>query len=261
MGLPATQLARPGAGLALRCAAAASLGLAPVLWFQGRGVRRRTPRVGPAAGAATGHVAGATPPLSLLTLGESPVAGWGAPDHGQAITGRLAAALARRTGRAVDWRARGRDGVTAARTRRELLPGLDPVPGGIVVAALGVNDSVGLTPPRAWRRELAGLIDDIRARLRPATIAISGVPPMHRFPALPQPLAGALGLRAALLDAIARDAAVAAGCRFVPVPRDGGPDFFCTDGFHPSPAGHARWADILAAALAPEIAPHDTDAA
>lgn len=261
MGLPATQVDRPGARLLLRCAAAAALVLAPVLWLQGRGVRRRTPRIGPATGAETGRAAGAAAPLPLLTLGESPVAGWGAPDHEQAVTGRLAAALARHTGRAVDWRARGRDGITAARSRQELLAGLDPLPGGIVVVALGVNDVAGLTSPRVWQRELTGLIDDIRRHLQPATITISGVPPMQCFPALPQPLAGALGLRAALLDAIARDVAIAADCRFVPVPRDGDPGFFCADGFHPSPAGHARWAEILAASLAPEIAPDDAGAA
>ena len=71
------------------------------------------------------------------------------------------------------------------------------------MVALGVNDAAALTPPRVWHRELAGLIDDIRRHLQPATIAISDVPSMHCFPAPPQPLAGALGLRAALLDAIA----------------------------------------------------------
>lgn len=224
-------------------------------------MRRRTPRVGPAGGPVAGRIPGADPPLPLLVLGESPVAGWGAPTHELAVTGRLAAALARDSGRAVDWRACGRDGITVGGVRRELLPDVELAPGGIAVVALGVNDTVGLTPPRTWARELAALIADLRARLQPAAIAIAGVPPMQRFPALPQPLAGVLGLRAALLDALARDIAAAAGCRFVPVPRDGDAGFFCPDGFHPSPAGHARWAELLATALAPDAAGRDPTAA
>lgn len=224
-------------------------------------MRRRTPRVGPASGPVTGRVSGAEPALPLLALGESPVAGWGAPDHEQAVCGRLAAALATRSGRTVHWQACGRDGITAARVRRELLPGIEHPPGGIVVVALGVNDTAGLTPPRTWSRELGGLITDLRMRLRPAAIAISGVPPMQCFPALPQPLSGVLGLRAALLDVLARDVALASGCLFVPMPRHGGAEFFCVDGFHPSPAGHARWAGLLAAALAPAVAADDPTAA
>src|SRR5215213_1408517 len=96
-----------------RIVAAAAFPLLPVLFVQGRGVRRRTPRLPDAAGATEGVVPGRGEPLRLVVLGESTVAGIGAAAHERALTGCVAAALARATGRPVRWRAAGRSGASA----------------------------------------------------------------------------------------------------------------------------------------------------
>lgn len=233
----------------LHAACLASLVLAPIAWLQGRRVRREVPEVAPARGPDTGLFPGAGPALRLLVIGESPVAGYGAPTHEQAISGQLAATLGRRTGRAVTWRALGADGVTAERVRRELLPRLGPDPVDIAVIALGVNDTVSLTRPARWAKELGNLIAELRSHVRPALVVVSGVPPMDRFPALPQPLAAMLGLRARLLDALAREVALDRNASFAPAPVEGDRSYFCADGFHPSPVGYESWARHLAAAV------------
>jgi hypothetical protein len=75
--------------------------LMPLLAVQGRGVRRRMPRLPPAAGQVSGTVGGAGPPARLVVLGESTVAGIGAATQAEGLTGHLAAALARSTGRTI----------------------------------------------------------------------------------------------------------------------------------------------------------------
>ncbi len=99
----------------LELAAAASLALAPLLLAQGLLTQRRVPRLPGAAGPAFGRVEGREPMLRLLALGESTVAGVGAPTHAEALAGQLAQALAAHGGRAVGWRAAGQIGATAAR--------------------------------------------------------------------------------------------------------------------------------------------------
>jgi hypothetical protein len=86
----------------------ALLPLLPLLYVQGRIVRRRTPKVPEAIGPSSGRVQGGEPALRLVVIGESTVAGVGAPTHAEALTGQLAVAIARKRQRAVRWQALGR---------------------------------------------------------------------------------------------------------------------------------------------------------
>ena len=219
----------------------------PLLWLQGRSVRARTPRLPEAAGPTNGTVNAAGSPLTLLVVGESTVAGVGAPDHTQALTGQIAQALAERLQRTICWRAVGRSGATAQIARQRLVPTIPPAPLDAIVLAFGVNDVLQFHSPRRWARDLTDLIADLRAHVGPAPLVLAAVPDMGQFPALPQPLRGLLGLRAAMLDRAARqlaphlDRVVYAPMR---LPLTG--SMFCADGFHPSPAGYQLWGSGLA---------------
>ncbi len=234
------------ADLKTRIVAAAAFPLLPLLIVQGKGVRRRTPRLPDAAGPVEGTVPGAEPPVRLLVIGESTVAGIGAATHQTALTGCVAAALARRTGRAVRWRAAGRSGANA-RQAAELVAALPPEPADAVVISLGVNDTLRFRPPALWAADVARLIEAVRARVGPAPVVLSPVPPMHTFPALPQPLRAVLGARARRLDAAlarlpSRLPAVAhVGVLWGEIHRE----HFCGDGFHPSEAGYAAIGERL----------------
>jgi lysophospholipase L1-like esterase len=241
-------------GLVLRAASTLSIGLlAPVLVHQGRRVRATTPRLPEAPGPRTGEVAGAGAAVDLLVLGESPAAGVGAADHHEALAGQAARTLAAETGRRVRWRVLARNGATAAAACDELLAPATGVAADVVVVALGVNDTLRLHSPGRWTSDLRRLIGLLRERCGPVPIVLAAVPPMGLFPALPQPLRGVLGLRAAVLDrAAARLAAEMDGVRHVSVPLPPGAvdDFFCADRFHPSPSGYARWGAALGGAAA-----------
>jgi lysophospholipase L1-like esterase len=219
----------------------------PILWLQGRHVRKHTPRLPAATGPIAGTISAVGVPLRLLVVGESTVAGVGAPDHAHALTGQIAAALAARTGRTVHWHAMGRIGATAHVARTRLVPEVPRLPVDIIVIALGVNDVLRFYGPGRWIRDLTQLITDLRERVGAAPIVLASVPPMGRFPAFPQPLRGVLGWRAAALDRAARRCApTLVRVAHCPAHLDPAGGMFCIDRFHPSVRGYCRWGSQIA---------------
>lgn len=218
--------------------------LAPVLIYQGKGLRRRMVRLPDAADPA-GTAAGGDPAVRLAVFGDSTAAGVGARRHADALAGMLAAAVAGQTGREVSWRAVARSGATS-RTARELAPRLvdDGWRPDVVVVLVGVNDLKNMRPLRRWDRDVPDLLSAVGAATGGVPVIVSGMAPVSRFPALPQPMRAVLALRARAMDHTLRRAA---GDRHVPVdPRMIGSGFFAEDGFHPSSHGYRAWAGQLA---------------
>jgi len=217
--------------------------LAPILVYQGNGLRRRMLRLPPAAEPA-GTAAGTAPPVRLAVLGDSTAAGVGAERHRDALAGLLGEAIARVTGRAVSWRAVARSGATS-RTALDLVPGLveaDWRP-DIVVLLIGVNDLKNLRRLRDWDHDVPALLAAIDVATGGVPVIVSGMAPVSRFPALPQPMRAVLSLRASAMDQTLRR--VADG-RHVPVrPQLITSGFFAEDGFHPSSEGYRAWAGEL----------------
>jgi lysophospholipase L1-like esterase len=234
-----------------------ALSLYPLLLAQGRRARRITPRMPEAAapfdGIAGKHHAGT--PLSLLTVGESPVAGVGVDTHENAITGQLAHALSSELKRPVAWMARGKNGVTVRDAIDQVLPQVPARQVDIVLVAFGVNDTTAFHSIARWRRDLRELIDAVDARCNPRLILLSGVPPVGRFPALPQPLRWVMGLKASALDRAARELAHALPrTHHVALALDtNDPAMMAADGYHPSRRGCTAWAGLLAAAAKARI--------
>ncbi|HEY0848144.1 MAG TPA: SGNH/GDSL hydrolase family protein [Noviherbaspirillum sp.] len=228
-----------------------ALPMLPFLIAQGRRTRRITPRLPEAEGPSAGMVGGTRGrPLSLLTVGESPVAGVGVRTHDEAITGQLAQALAARLGRPVAWRACGKNGVTAREALSEVIPAIPREPVDVVLVAFGVNDTTAFRPVSRWRRDLTDLLDAVRDRCQPQLILLSGVPPVAHFPALPQPLRWVMGLKADTLDmAVKGIAKKQARTHYVPLALDTrDAAMMASDGYHPSAKGCAAWAALLAEA-------------
>lgn len=228
---------------------------APLLWAQGRRVRRVTPRLPEAAGPREGQAvppachAAAVRPLRLLIAGDSAAAGVGVGRIDQAMAGRLPGLLAAQLRCPVAWRLIAANGLDA----RSLLPRLDDAPAGLDLAlvAVGVNDATGRRSPARWLDDLVRLRDRLRDGSPGVRLLWSGLPPMHAFPALPRPLRDYLGERSRGLDAAL--AAWVAGdptMHHLPLPDLRGDGMMASDGFHPGPAGHRLWADLLAPAAA-----------
>lgn len=220
--------------------------LMPLLLPQGLWVKATAPRFAAASGEREGST-GEGARCRLLAIGDSIVAGVGIACLADAMPGQLARAFASALGKRIDWMARGESGIGVRAVRRTLVPGLAERDFDYVFVSVGVNDVTALRSTRHWSRELVGLVDDLRHNSPGALIVVSGLPPLHGFPLLPQPLRSLLGLRARTFDRIAEyetgrlEGVVFVANRFEPEPA-----FFAPDGYHPSEASCRLWAEHVA---------------
>jgi lysophospholipase L1-like esterase len=221
-----------------------ALVLPQALW-----VRRRSTRFADASGDRGGSVAGPNA-RRLVAIGDSIVAGVGCRTLERACVGRTAASLAERLGCGIEWQALGKTGATTGRILGKLVPQLPESPADFIVVSAGVNDITGLTSPRRWRDALEALILALREHSPDARVAVLGIPPMHRFPRLPQPLRLVFGLRAKGFDRTARKLLSAGGPSvYVPFDDPLRPDQFAPDGYHPSEDSCRMLGDQIAASL------------
>lgn len=221
--------------------------LAPVLVIQARRTARRTPRLARAGGTDRGTVAGMGPAIRLVVIGESTAAGVGATAHAEALPGFLATALQDRLHRSVLWSVHGRRGATARKVTSEIVPALGAAP-DLIVVTIGINDLIRRRPLKLWSTDLTDLIAALRTSHPHATLIFAGMPPVHRFPAIPQPLRLVLGARARAMDRLLHEAAHEGGATYVAMNESMARDrrLFAADGFHPSTAGYRVWAHDLA---------------
>jgi lysophospholipase L1-like esterase len=209
-----------------------------LLLVQGRRVRRTTPVLpeppGPREGAA-----GEGPLLRLLVVGDSAGAGVGASSQDEALTGRIVAKLRDRF--RVEWRLVARTGATTASTIRHL-ERIEAFATDAVVTSLGVNDVTGDVGVEKFLAQQGRLHALLRGKFGARLVLASGLPPMHHFPALPQPLRWYLGARARELDrALARALSDGRGAEHLPFEGDVDVASMAADGFHPGPAVYEAW--------------------
>jgi len=228
-----------------------TLALGPLLIGQGRYVRRVTPRLPEPEGERRG-LTGTGPDLRLLILGDSAAAGVGVEHQGEALSGRLAERLGQQF--RLNWTLEAETG----RTSRDALVALAQVPDDsfdVVLVSVGVNDVTGRTGDRQWLKHLSELSAQLGQQFGARHILFTAIPPMHWFPALPQPLRWYLGLRArqlnALLEAFCGDTA---GAHFLSVTYPLEPAAMAADGFHPGRDAYGHWAEHAAGVIC-ELAP------
>jgi lysophospholipase L1-like esterase len=232
--------------------------LGPLLIWQGRRVRRQALVLPEAAGPRQGCAGHGPQRLSLLLLGDSAAAGVGAPDQAQALAEPLAQALAALLGGSVRWQLLARTGHTAADALQALALAVDQgrlTPADLLLTCLGVNDVVDQTPPRRWLDSLDRIHQLARSGLGVRRSWHAGLPPMGRFPLLPQPLRWVLGRDAQGLDAaLQRHLAGLSDRAWAPLPEaPAGPSlagWMAEDGFHPGPLGYRHWAAHWAGQIA-----------
>lgn len=224
------------------------LPLAPLLLAQGLWVRRSAQVLPEPLGPRQG---GDGDGLRLLILGDSSAAGVGAKTQGQALSGHLAASLVAEC--QLTWLLEAETGATT-KTSLQKLDGLPEGRFDIALLVHGVNDTTRFTAARRFRSRQLALMDQLRARHGVRLFLLSGVPPMHHFPLLPQPLRWVLGCHANRLDRqLAALAAQREDTVHQPLNLPFDPRFVATDGFHPSPRAYRVWADMLARTIRDQV--------
>jgi lysophospholipase L1-like esterase len=201
-------------------------------------------RVGPAGADGA--------PLRLVLLGDSTVAGVGAPTLDGTLPVQVAERVAADLGRPVSVMGYGVSGARTADVVAEQLPRVaDDAAPDVVVVVIGSNDVTHLTPPWQLRREVAEMAEAVEARLG-APVVLGGIPLFGAADLLAQPLRSVVDAYAGVLRPAQRRAAEDAGVAYVEIARDasprfdGVPDAMASDGFHPSPIGYGFWADAIA---------------
>lgn len=220
--------------------------LGPILLLQGRHVRRTTPKLPEANGARSG-VRGNGPVLRLLITGDSAAAGVGVDWQKDALSGQLIEALASR--HEVHWRLIAKSGATTE-SLMALLHASDTEAFDVAVVSIGVNDVTKGVPERDWAEQLHRLRALLTQRFGVCQVFFSSIPPMHRFPALPQPLRWYLGrdakkFNSRLSEWTAKDAH--ATLVKVDFPLDS--RYTASDGFHPGRLAYVEWARSVGHAI------------
>ena len=237
---------------------ALKLVLAPVLVAQAVGTRKRAPLLPEAAGARAGRLGDGGEALRVLIAGDSSAAGVGVEQQEQALAGHLSRALHRRAQRPVDWSLHAKSGLTTRQVHDLLLSESLP-PADVAVVVTGVNDVIDLVSPKRAIAHRAALADWLLAEHGVHHVLFTPLPPVHRFPLLPQPLRGVMGRDAlAHNDALRRwtSARRDVSCVAIDIPLE--PEAMARDGFHPGEPVYRACGDAIAAHIAAHVAARDT---
>lgn len=199
-------------------------------------------------------------PVRLLVLGDSAARGHGLTDPGQAFPAALGRELARRTGRRVAVACLAADGDRTADVLTRQVPLVRAHQPDVLVASVGVNDAVRMTPLGRVTDDTASLVAALDASAAP-DVALVTCPDLGTAPGFPVPLRWLVGWRCrAVAAAQARGAARAhapGGVTLASLEQVEA-RHYGTDGFHPGPAGHAAMAATVADALVPSRTSHLT---
>jgi lysophospholipase L1-like esterase len=229
---------------------ALKLVLAPVLVAQAVRTRKRAPKLPEAAGPRQGRVGQGGSALRVLIAGDSSAAGVGVAHQDQALAGHLSRALHLRTARPVHWALQARSGLTTQQVMA-LLRAHQPEPADVAVVLSGVNDVIELVPTRRAVQLRAALADWLLAEGRARHVVFAPLPPVHRFPLLPEPLRRVMGADARRHDAaLARWAATRRDVSHIEIALDLGPEHMADDGFHPGEPVYRICGEALAAHIA-----------
>jgi lysophospholipase L1-like esterase len=236
----------------------AKIVLSPVLVAQALLTRARMPRLPEPDGVRQG-VTGRGTPLRLLVCGDSSAVGVGVGQQRDALAPRLAKDLAAAVPARVAWQLRARSGLTTAQTLallRDESHGRVALHADVAVVVTGVNDVVDQIPSRRALAAREALANWLRNGHGVQHVVFAPLPPVHRFPGLPQPLrwvAGADARRhnAALADWAGTRADVS--CVTMAMPLDS--SAMAADGFHPGAPVYRYCADAITRHIASQVWP------
>ena len=223
--------------------------LLPILGFQAQRVKRNTPRLAEPVGERQGSI-GQGRPLSILIVGDSAAAGVGVEQQSQALLGQLLNCL--QCHYQVTYQLEAKTG----RTTSQLIKAIQLLPiqkVDVVITSIGVNDVTNLIPMQTWFVQQKRLYSMIQNKFNPELVIAASVPPMHLFPALPQPMAWLLGEYAKRMNQQLQKYAAQKNnmlCLDYDLEKYQAMNLtMAKDGFHPSQDIYGFWAETMAAKI------------
>ncbi len=196
-------------------------------------------------------------PVRLAVLGDSTVAGVGAPTAGESLPALVAQRVADALDRPVHVVGYGISGARTASLTDVQLPTIG-AEHDVVLLVIGANDATHATPWPAFDAQTRTML--ARATASGVPVVLGSTPRFIGTKIIPQPLRFMVDGYSAILRGIQRAAVEdVPGTRLVDlsvVARrfDGVPEATSSDGFHPSPIGYGFWADALAPGVVAALA-------
>jgi lysophospholipase L1-like esterase len=158
--------------------------LLPFLYYDGKRIRKLVPKLPEAKGArGIARTSTAKKKMSLITVGESTIAGVGVETHEEGFSGTLAKELALLLNVNVEWTVYARSGYTVRNVTQKLLPQIKEPNPDLIVVGLGGNDAFKLNTPWGWRKHVTTLIGELRKRYPFTPVVFTNMPPIKEFPA------------------------------------------------------------------------------
>lgn len=156
--------------------------LLPILFLQGKKIRKNVPRL-PEARNPIGYIKTASEKtLKILAIGESTIAGIGVDFHENGFIGALAKEIAAKTNHSILWKVYAKSGYTAKLVRKRLLPKIVDSTADIIVIGLGGNDAFKLNSPDVWMFQINLLIKKLKKKFPKTPIYFTNMPPIKEFP-------------------------------------------------------------------------------
>ena len=190
----------------------------------------------------------------MLWLGDSTAAAVGTSAPRYAVSSALGEMLSDACGLTVHTRVIAKSGATVADVLRDQLPVAATIKADVALISIGANDTVHLVSVTAFVQRYRKVIEGLVASgLAPDHIVLVGVPDMGSPTRLLRPLRDVVGWRSRRLDARVRALAAETGARYVDMFagtstlfRQHPKRYFAADKYHPSDAGYAVWAEVIA---------------
>ncbi|WP_246034174.1 SGNH/GDSL hydrolase family protein [Thalassotalea mangrovi] len=206
-------------------------------------MRKRTPVLPEPKGSRLG-VVGTGTSIKLLIIGDSAALGIGASHQREALLGQTLKYLSPHF--RVQYQLIAKSGATTSDTL-SVLETLPQQSFDAVITSLGVNDVTSSLTVAVWRQQQAVLRSLLQDKFAVKQSIITTVPPMHKFPALPNPLRWYLGDKANRFnDILAQDVEREHHCQMLNIDRELPLSAMATDGFHPGPPVYQHWGHTAA---------------
>lgn len=216
----------------------------PILIVQGRLVRKNALKLPEASGPREGH-SGCGRALSILIIGDSAAAGVGVETQKDGLSGIVVSNLAKDY--SIRWQLVAKTGNNTEATLEQikdqvLLNDID-----LVITSLGINDVTGGKSRGEWLARQKELHEYCFQSLSVKHILVSGLPPLAKFPLVPQPLRWVLGQRAIDFDKhLMKQIQENENITHLPLDFPFTLDSMALDGFHPGLHAYKIWATAIA---------------
>jgi len=235
---------------------ALKLVLSPLLVAQALATRRRALVLPEAAGPREGRLGPREGrAVRVLIAGDSSAAGVGVMHQRDAVAGHLVITLQHRLRRPIEWVLCARSGLTTGQLHALLQAGPPPAV-DIAVVVTGVNDVIDQVPSARAVQHRAAIADWLLDHGLARHVVFAPLPPIGRFPLLPQPLRRVLGADALRHDeALARWASGRQNVSHLGIELDLSAETMAEDGFHPGEPVYRACGEALGLHIATNVWP------